>query len=161
MHQFDPNPNQGFALYRHTQAGHFGLLIWPIVALQLALAWFFRDQLWLSVLMVVIACVVATVALSFRTLTIQDEGDFVGICYGPLPLAYKRIAYDSIDSVMQSQTRWIDGWGIHWVPSRGWTYNIWGYDCIELQVGKRTVRLGTDDPEGLLAMLQAKIERKH
>jgi hypothetical protein len=70
---------------------------------------------------------------------------------------YKRIAYDQIDRAERSRSRWIDGWGVHWVPGRGWTYNIWGFDCVTLTMGKRTVRLGSDDAESLLAMISEKI----
>ncbi|MCG8583881.1 MAG: hypothetical protein MI757_04125 [Pirellulales bacterium] len=144
-------------MYRHTQTGYWGWVIWPVVGLQLWLAWYFRDQLWLSLLMLGMAAVVGVIALSFQSLTIQDEGDFLGICFGPIPLAYKRIDYDEIDRVERGQTKWIDGWGIHWVPGRGWTYNIRGFDCVKLTMGERTVRLGTDDPAGLLEMLERKV----
>jgi hypothetical protein len=146
-------------MYRHTQTGRIGWLLWPLVALELALAWVLRDQFWIMLLVIAVACVLAVAACSFRTLTIQDEGDYVGILFGPLPLFYKRIAYDAIEHVERGRTRWIDGWGIHWVPGRGWTYNVWGFDCVKLTTRGKTVRLGTDDPEGLLAMLQAKTMR--
>ena len=37
----------------------------------------------------------------------------------------------------------IDGWGIHWIPGRGWTYNLWGFGCVVIQQGKKTTRVGT------------------
>jgi hypothetical protein len=144
-------------MYRHTQTGSFGLIIWPLVAFELGMAWYVSDHLWIAVLLICTASVSAIIALAFRTLTIQDEGDFVGICYGPQPLVYKRIAYDQIDRAERSRSRWIDGWGVHWVPGRGWTYNIWGFDCVTLTMGKRTVRVGSDDAESLLAMISEKI----
>jgi hypothetical protein len=44
------------------------------------------------------------------------------------------------------------------VPGRGWTYNLWGFDCVRLTFKNgRTVRVGTDDPIGLAAFLQPKL----
>jgi hypothetical protein len=145
-------------MYRHTQIGRLGLILWPIVALVFGFAWVLRDEPVLVAVMLVTGVAMVVVTLSFGTLTIQDEGDFVGISFGPLPLIYKRIEYEKIDSVERGRSRWIDGWGIHWVPGRGWTYNVWGFDCVTLTMGNRTLRLGTDDPEGLTAMLESKIE---
>jgi hypothetical protein len=51
----------------------------------------------------------------------------------------------------------MDGWGIHYVPFRGWTYNLWGFDCVVLQLGSKTVRIGTDDADNLLAFLERQI----
>ena len=51
----------------------------------------------------------------------------------------------------------IDGWGIHYVPGRGWTYNIWGWSCVRLTVNGGTLRIGTDDAESLAQFILAKI----
>ncbi len=48
---------------------------------------------------------------------------------------------------------WWYGWGVRKVPG-GWMYNVWGYDAIELELASGKVfRIGTDDPDGLLAAL--------
>ena len=69
---------------------------------------------------------------------------------------HKRFAYDTIESADRSRTKIIDGWGIHWVPGRGMTYNLWGFDCVEFDVGKRQVRVGSDDVDNLVAFLRHK-----
>jgi hypothetical protein len=51
----------------------------------------------------------------------------------------------------------VDGWGVHWIPGRGTTYNLWGFDCAVLLVNGRIVRIGSDDAEGLVEFLKAKI----
>ena len=53
------------------------------------------------------------------------------------------------------RNKWIYGWGIRRLPG-GWMYNVWGLDAIELDLvsGKR-FRIGTDDPDGLLAAITA------
>jgi hypothetical protein len=88
---------------------------------------------------------------------VYDAGDALVLRYGPVPMLGKRVPYDRIAAVERDRTRFIDGWGVHWVPFRGWTYNLWGYDCVRLTLTRgRTLRIGTDDPEGLSQFLQEK-----
>jgi hypothetical protein len=103
----------------------------------------------------------AIFALSFRELRIRDEGDRLAIRFGPLPLFRKRVAYSELASVNRDRTSWVDGWGIHWIPLRGWTYNLWGFDCVRLTMRNgRTIRVGTDDPDRLVQFLQGKLWRR-
>ena len=74
--------------------------------------------------------------------------------YGPLPLFRKRIRYADITAVEKSRSNVIDGWGIHYIPGRGWTYNLWGFDCVKLQLDKKVVRVGSNDAENLAAFLK-------
>ena len=46
---------------------------------------------------------------------------------------------------------------IHCIPGRGWTYNLWGFDCVVVRQGNKTTRVGTDDVAGLLAFLRTKV----
>ena len=46
---------------------------------------------------------------------------------------------------------------LYFVPGRGWTYNLSGFNCVKLSVGRKTVRIGTDDVQGLLAFLDGKV----
>ena len=134
-----------------------GLLLYPLVLAQFVLAWYLREQAVAVAILLASAAVILVLAWSFKQLTIQDEGDYLGIAYGPLPIFYKRFAYDTIEAVERGRTKVIDGWGIHWVPGRGMTYNLWGFDCVNLTIRGKTVRLGTNDPDGLLAAVQEKL----
>ncbi len=99
------------------------------------------------------------VAYSFRSLRVVDEGNALALQFGPIPLFRKRFTYTDIVSADRDQSSVIDGWGIHWVPGRGWTYNLWGFDCVRLTLtGIRTARVGTDDPEGLASFLKRKCQ---
>jgi hypothetical protein len=49
------------------------------------------------------------------------------------------------------------GWGIHWNPWGGWVWNIWGFDCVVLQLNRGMFRVGTDDPDGLVEFLRRRI----
>ena len=55
------------------------------------------------------------------------------------------------------RSRVLDGWGIHWLPVRGWIYNVSGFDCVAITTRRGRLRVGTDDPGGLATFLQRKI----
>lgn len=101
--------------------------------------------------------VVFLLAASFAWLRIEDEGEFLSVRYGPLPVMGTSVRYDSIDSVEVGRSSVLDGWGVHWMPGRGWTYNLWGLDCVVIRRGGRVLRLGTDDPEGLRRFLGERV----
>ena len=96
-------------------------------------------------------------SLCFAQLSIREAGDRLDVAFGPIPLFRRAVAYDDIRSFTVGRSAFIDGWGVHWVPGRGWTWNLWGRDCVELDVGGRRLRLGTDDPAGLEAHLAARV----
>jgi hypothetical protein len=50
------------------------------------------------------------------------------------------------------------GWGIHYVPGRGTTYNFWGFACVKLVVKGKGVRIGTDDAVQLAEFLRSDIK---
>jgi len=143
--------------YSHTQKGHLDTILIAAGLAVLALALLLHANPITFYGLVFLAAVVYAVGLAFGRLTIEDKGDHLLLRYGPLPVFRKRIAYDAITGVRRSTSHLIDGWGIHYVPWRGWTYNVWGFDCVELQLGKRRLRIGTDDPNRLLAAIQEKI----
>ena len=97
------------------------------------------------------------IGLSFQWLRVVDEGDTLAVRYGPMPFFRKRVRYERITAAALDRTSFIDGWGIHWVPGRGWTYNLWGFDCVRLTLtDNRILRIGTDDSLGLQQFLARK-----
>jgi len=36
-------------------------------------------------------------------------------------------------------------------------YNMWGFDCVKIRLGKKTIRVGTDDVTGLVNFLKTKL----
>ena len=101
-------------------------------------------------------------ALAFRIvfsfMVVRDEGTHLAINFGPIPLIRRRIAYAEITSVEPGRSSLIDGWGDHWLPGRGRIYNLWGFDCVKLQMGKKTLRIGSDDVAGLVGFLKQTIK---
>ncbi len=147
------------AEYRHTQ---YAPLHWVLVATALALplflSWATQDPLSPS-MMFLVATPLLAASFCMRTLTVVDHGDKLLIRFGPIPLFRKRIAYDQITDVAESKTTWLDGWGVHYVPGRGWTYNLWGFSCVQVTLGRRRIKIGTDDPQGLTHFLTHRIAR--
>ena len=143
--------------YCHTQHGrwHYGLYV--AVAATLYLAWVVRPQPALMWLVLGVAALLFLFTQGFHHLTVRDEGEWLAIRFGPLPLLGKRIPYARITSVQPGRTAFLDGWGIHWLPGRGWTYNIWGYDCVKLRLDRGVIRVGSDDVANLVRFLRERI----
>ena len=84
------------------------------------------------------------------SLTIEDDGESLFLRYGPLPLLHRRIWYADVANVETDQISILDGWGILWLPYRGWTYNLRGRDCLKLTLrDNKVVRIGSEDVQSL------------
>lgn len=152
--------SQFMCAYEHTQRGWIHYLLYPVTG-AFAVAWWCA---WSSsrpgpeaVVLPFAALVTLVICAAFHHLTVRDEGDHLALRFGPLPLFSKRIPYADITAVEPDRTKWIDGWGIHYVAFRGWTWNISGFDCVKVCCGKKVLRIGTDDRENLSRFLRAKL----
>jgi len=143
--------------YAHTQRGPTWVILVSIGAVGLAGAWWFRADPTLAVVLGSLGVAMVVFAFCFQSLTVADDGHGLAIRFGPLPLFRTHIAYASITHVEAGQSAVIDGWGIHFVPGRGWTYNLWGRSCVCLTVRGRPMRIGSDDAEGLARFIRSKI----
>ena len=141
--------------YQHTQHGPLWMMLGVPFAGALAAA-VFAEEPALRVGMLLFAAFFALIAACFATLTVRDCGDHLDVRFGPLPWWGTRVRYDAILRVEPARSRLIDGFGIHWLPGRGWTFNLWGFDCVEITTDRRRLRIGTDDPDGLLRHLVAR-----
>lgn len=145
------------SLYEHKQRSPLHLILLTMAALFVGFALGGADVLAARIGLNAAACLVAFLALCFAHLTVRDDDGFLTLRYGPLPLFGWRITWSEIESAAVGRTSWIDGWGIHWVPGRGTTFNLWGFDCVVLQVNGKVIRIGTDDPENLAAFISTRI----
>ena len=141
--------------YAHTQRAPLYLVLLAVAGVLAASAWAARGTPVVSVLAAA-AVLVGVAAVSFRTLSVTDQGQWLDVRFGPVPLFGTRIEYAEITAVEASRSRFVDGWGVHYLPGRGWSYNLWGFDCVVVQRGDRCVRIGTDDAEKLAAFLRRK-----
>lgn len=142
--------------YTHTQRGPLWWILALVGLVLVAIAWVSTVPAFVQVILGAVAATVVLVALCFASLTIEDRGEVLRVRYGPIPLFRFHFRYGEISSVAIARSDIIDGWGIHYVPTRGWIYNLWGFDCVRLTHRGRPVRIGTDDPEGLTAHLRRK-----
>jgi hypothetical protein len=133
------------------------LLLYAFGAALLTASWFMRPEPVLNIVFSVAGCFMLLLGASFHHLTVEDEGNQLAIRFGPFPLFRKRIWYDDIREVETGRTTFLDGWGIHWSPWGGLVWNIWGDDCVVLRLKRSTIRVGTDDPDGLVAFLRGRI----
>jgi hypothetical protein len=143
--------------YSHTQYGKLHYLLWIVAAGEFALAWVLRGIPTILPILVCVGLVVLVLSLAFVRLTVCDEVTHLAVRYGPLPIFSKQFPYAELTAVEPCRSTWIDGRGIHYMPGRGWIYNLSGYDCVKLALGDKTVRIGTDEPEKLAAFLRTKI----
>ncbi len=143
-------------MYTHTQRGFLWIILMLVGLALAAAAWVPSVTLIGQAVLGTMAAVLVLVALCFATLTIEDRGDALQLRYGPIPLLRFRFRYSDISGVAAARSGLIDGLGIHYVPFRGWTYNLWGFDCVRITHRGRSIRIGTDDVEGLAALLREK-----
>lgn len=141
--------------YSHTQKGWFHLLFGVMSLFLLSGAWQ-QAGTSTSTALLVGSVITGLVTLSFAQLTVSDDSDHLLIRFGPLPLFRRRVPYGDIQGAEAARSDILDGLGIHWLPGRGWIWNIWGTRCVLLQLPDRRLRVGTDDVEGLLALLRAR-----
>ncbi|MGI6417969.1 MAG: hypothetical protein ACOX1P_20135 [Thermoguttaceae bacterium] len=143
--------------YEHTQRGPGRYLGYLAAAGMVPLIWTAGNDTLAAVAIGAAALLVVVVCEGFSRLTIRDEGDRLGVHFGPPPVWRTHILYRDMVSAEQAKTTFLDGWGVHWMPGRGMTYNVWGFDCVKIKTARRTIQLGTDDAGGLAAFLAAKI----
>lgn len=141
-------------MYVHRQSSRLMLIILllPVVVVAIV-AW--ASRLWWLYLLVI---ALVLLAWTFSSLTIEVNERELSSYFGP-GLWHKRVPLGDIASVERTTSSVIEGWGIH-ITTRGMLYNVAGRDAVEVRLATgRRFRLGTDDPDGLLAALSAQLGR--
>lgn len=143
--------------YEHTQTAPLSLLLTATATGMFVAAVVIPEPI-TQITFAICGVVMLVLALSFHHLRTTDEGERLLISFGPLPLFRRYVQYAEIERIEQARSTIMDGWGIHLSPSGGWTWNLWGFDCVDVWFTKGTktkkVRIGTDDPVGLAAFLK-------
>jgi len=142
--------------YTHTQTGRLRIALLIAAGIFLAIGYFAPSQAARRPVFAAVAVVCIFLSFAFEHLTIRDEGDRLGVRFGPLPLFKKTIPYAEMTGVQRSRSTLLAGWGIHWTR-QGRLWNIGGLDCVRIEMGTKSLLLGTDDPDGLTAFLLSKI----
>ena len=142
--------------YEHTQKASLNLIFYAVAFSMLAATVLLSEPWPISLVLELGAVLVGVAGAMFGFLTVRDAGDHLAVRYGPIPVFGARFPYARITKVQRGRSALIDGWGIHWVPGRGTTYNLWGRDCVTFRFGRRLIRIGTDDAENLTEFLEKK-----
>lgn len=145
--------------YSHTQKGHWHWLLYAVAGVFLVVGVVFPSKPVLNTVLPGSGLIVLVVAASFHYLKVEDQGSQLGVHFGPVPLFRRSIRYDDIQEVEKGRSSLIEGWGIHWMPGRGWLWNISGFDCVVVRLKHGTLRIGTDVPDGLVEFLRSRIVR--
>lgn len=143
--------------YRHTQRAPLCFLLYALAAAEIVLAWMLRNESAVVWTLSIAGAVILLLAASFHHLTVEDQGDSLAIAFGPVPLFRRRVPYASIVEATVGRTTILDGWGIHLSLRGGWVWNIWGRNCVRLQLRRGTLRVGTDDAENLARFVSQRI----
>lgn len=146
-------------MYHHVQRSPINLFLYALAAFMFLLAWQIRNDTAPSIVVGIVGILMLILALSFQTLTVSDGGSVLDVRYGPLNLFGTSLAYSDISRVEPGTTSIIDGWGIHFVPFRGWTLNLWGFECVKIWRGDSVIRIGTDDSKALVQFLRRRIKQ--
>jgi hypothetical protein len=140
--------------YEHTQYGYTGILT---TVLMVVVAWFslpetFSDDPRIGLLMAVFMVGLVAFTFWFSKLKVLVSDDEITTTFG-LGKPHRVIQLSEVAEVRQARNTWIQGWGVRKVP-RGWMYNVWGLDAVELELTADTIfRIGTDDAERLHASI--------
>ena len=141
--------------YRHTQSGTAILVTCTAIAVTGAIvAWRITGQ---PATLIAMLIVLAGICVVFHSLTVEVESGEVSWYFGPGLWTY-RLAFDEIRSVRVVRNQWWNGFGIRKAPGLA-LYNVSGLDAIELKLTSGEIRrIGTDDPNGLAAALNAGLQ---
>jgi hypothetical protein len=139
--------------YHHTQRGTLIVTVCLIVAALSA-----GLGLWLGQWSVALGVIIPlAVAYLFYSLTVTADAKELRWSFGPGFWTY-RLPFDQIDSIATVRNDWKSGFGIRMRPGFR-LYNVSGLDAVELRLKSGDVRrIGTDDPRGLAAALNSRLE---
>ena len=134
-------------MYKHTQVGWIMVLAAAVVIFVIPV--FLPHHPGAIAGVYAIRFIGLVILFLFLTLTVTVGDGFVGFYFG-LGLIRRRFVLEDIVTCRALRTSWLNGWGIHGCPGKGWLYNVSGFDAIEL-VMKNGMKyyIGTDDPSGL------------
>jgi hypothetical protein len=145
--------------YRHTQiAWTLIVLVVAVVLAEFAIVTFSDPQGTLSLALSGAVVAVAAVMLAlFSTLTVAVDDRAVRLWFGFGSLRREVVLAD-VRAARRVRNHWYAGWGVRVIPN-GRLYNVGGLDSVELEMDDgRVVRVGTDQPDALLAAVQAALE---
>lgn len=142
--------------YHHTQFGppllRFGVLVFLIaIGVISAVA-----GSWEGVAVVAVTgLIVGTAMFVFSRFTVAVTNETLTASFG-WGWPRRTLRWDEATAARIVKNRWWYGFGIRWFPG-GTLWNVWGLDAVEFDLVKGgRLRIGTDEPERLMAALSGK-----
>ncbi len=146
--------------YKHTQWGFIAIFVLPMVAVAVVPLVAADDETTTLVIVATVAFMIALLAvvLVFSRLEVTVSGGRIVTAFG-FGRPRTVVELGDVTAVRQMRNTWVQGWGSRKI-SRGWMYNVWGLDAVEIDLSSGKVfRIGTNDPENLLAVIALQIVR--
>jgi hypothetical protein len=147
--------------YRHTQVGWtiIVLVVAAVVAEILLVVVLAPGSTFALSLSGALAAILAVTLILFSTLTVTVDDGAVRLAFG-LEALRREVSLDQIAEARRVRNAWYSGWGVRVIPN-GRLYNVGGLDAVELQLDNgRVVRVGTDEPDVLLAAVQRALRER-
>ena len=143
--------------YSHTQSTVAWIIVVALVEAALVASVLIAGLPPIALIGVLLATsVVVVVGLVFSRLTIEVHDEGVTARFGTgWPRRF--VPFSRITSAHRVRNSpWV-GWGLRWIPG-GSVWNVWGLEAVEITMnGGKRWRLGTDEPEALLAALAGRV----
>ena len=143
--------------YHHTQESPLCVLFFRTAVVLLVGALFTLDKYPAALILGGGGALAVFLWMAFYDFAIEDQGAFLAIRFGLLPLFRRKVQYTDIEKAEVGRTMILDGWGIHYRVGGGWVWNLWGRACVVIHFKNGSVlRIGTDDAEKLSEFLERK-----
>ena len=143
-------------LYRHTQTGPWWIFSVGVVALVVVASLAAEADTTLAGFLALFAHFMVAVVVVASRLTVLADSEGMTLFFG-WGWPRKRIMFIDVQRATPVRNSWWYGFGIRKIPN-GWMWNVYGLDAIELTLTScRPFRIGTDEPEALLAVLSTRV----
>lgn len=140
-------------VYQHTQRSKILFIIIIFVLLFMLFLMYRFGFNWIGA--VVFLLMIIALYL-FNSLVVHVSADKIYIAFGS-GLIRKNIQISTITSAEKVRNKWYYGFGIRLIPG-GQMYNVAGLDAVELKLTNgRVFRIGTDEPDKLLAVIHSQM----
>jgi phosphotransferase system glucose/maltose/N-acetylglucosamine-specific IIC component len=145
--------------YRHTQWGYTAIPTFLLFAVIIPItASDDETTAAIAAMLIVFTIALLAIVLLFSRLEVTVSGGRIVTAFG-FGRPHREVDLADVTAVRQVRNTWIQGWGTRKITG-GWMYNVWGLDAVEVEISSDKVfRIGTNDPENLLATISLQIKR--
>lgn len=149
--------------YEHTQSGtliRVAVGVWVLASGCLAMWMLVAGMNGAAIFCGLMSLLLAMILALFHSLTVRVSPGTVALAFG-IGLIQKKFDAREVQNATTARHRWYNGWGIRKI-SGGWLYNVSGWDVVEIQLKNgQKYYIGTDQPQELLAAVEAVISTVH